>query len=219
MIKEKISYYNEILKKSPAKLVAVSKTKPIDDLKVAYEAGQRLFGENKVQEIMAKKEEMPADVEWHMIGHLQRNKVKYIAPFISMIHAVDTLKLAREINKEGKKNDRQIPVLLQVFIAREDTKFGLDEAEVTEVLNQKKNGDLDNILIKGLMGMATNTDNDDQIRKEFAYIQELSKNLQSTFPSSIGDELSIGMSGDFKIAMEYGATYIRIGSDIFGARS
>jgi len=206
---------------SDCKLIAVSKTKPIEDLKKAYEAGIRDFGENKVQEIQAKQPEMPADTRWHMIGHLQTNKVKYIAPFVFLIHGVDSFKLLKEIDKQGKKIDRIIPVLLQIHIAEEESKFGFDQAELEEMLDSDEFKALTHIQIKGLMGMATFTENQDQIRKEFRSLKVLFENLKSrTLPSFVQlEELSMGMSGDYQIAQEEGSTIVRIGSAIFGSRN
>jgi len=197
-------------------LVAVSKTKPVSDLMEAYEAGQRIFGENKIQEMADKFEQMPKDIEWHMIGHVQTNKVKFMAPFVSLVHGVDSLKLLEEINKQALKNDRIIDCLLQIHIAEEDTKFGLDEDELNEILKLVQNDKFENIKIKGLMGMATFTENQDQIRKEFLHLKAVFDKfsiLNSNF--SI---LSMGMSGDFKLAIDCGSTMVRIGSSIFGTR-
>jgi len=205
----------EILKKlSPTttKLVAVSKTKPNELIIEAYGAGQRIFGENKVQELVEKEESLPKDIEWHMIGHLQTNKVKYIAPFVSLIHAVDSKKLIKEINKRAKQNNRVIPCLLQVHIAQEESKFGLDKDGVIEILKT----DFPNVSIVGLMGMATFTDNKNQVRKEFKYLKDSYDELKENQPNfSI---LSMGMSGDYSIAIEEGSNMVRIGSSIFGER-
>jgi len=198
-------------------LVAVSKTKPNEDILDAYEANQRVFGENKVQEMTQKWETLPKDIEWHMIGHLQRNKVKYMAAFVSLIHGVDSFKLLKEINKQGAKHNRIIPCLLQMHIAEEDTKFGLDKEELNAILNSEDYMTLKNIEIKGLMGMATFTDDEQQIRKEFKSLKNTFENLKKVMPRiSI---LSMGMSGDYKIAIEEGSTMVRIGSSIFGARN
>ncbi len=193
-------------------LVAVSKTKPNELIIEAYVAGQRIFGENKVQELVEKKESLPKDIEWHMIGHLQTNKVKYIAPFVSLIHAVDSKKLIKEINKRAEQNNRVIPCLLQVHIAQEESKFGLDKDGVIEILKT----DFSNVSIVGLMGMATFTDNKNQIRKEFKYLKDIFDELKESQPNfSI---LSMGMSGDYSIAIEEGSNMVRIGSSIFGER-
>lgn len=202
------------------KLIAVSKTKPIEALKEAYEAGIRDFGENKVQEIQWKQPEMPEDTRWHMIGHLQSNKVKYIAPFVHLIHGVDSFKLLKEINKQGQKIDRVIPVLLQIYIAEEESKFGFDRVELTEMFATDEFKSLSHVEIKGLMGMATFTDNPNQIRKEFRGLKQLMEELkQMSLPSFMKlTEISMGMSGDYLIAQEEGSTMVRIGSSIFGAR-
>ncbi len=201
-------------------LIAVSKTKPLADLRAAYEAGIRDFGENKVQEIQAKQPEMPADTHWHMIGHLQSNKIKYIAPFVHLIHGVDSFKLLQEINKQGKKINRIIPVLLQMHIAEEESKFGFDPEELEEMLGSKDFSELSHVNIQGLMGMATFTDNPDQIRKEFRGLKQLFEALKSRkLPEFVTlNELSMGMSGDYRIAQEEGSTMVRIGSAIFGSR-
>jgi pyridoxal phosphate enzyme (YggS family) len=200
-------------------LLAVSKTKPIELLQLAYDAGQRDFGENKVQELRDKQAVLAQDIRWHMIGHLQSNKVKYIAPFIYMIHAVDSLKLLKEINKRALENKRTIKVLLQVYVAKEETKFGFDPEEILDLFNLKKLDDFQNICFAGLMAMATNTDNSDQIRKEFRIVKDLLLHIQKTYPSfDEFKELSIGMSNDYQLAIEEGSTMIRIGSSIFGSR-
>ena len=193
-------------------LVAVSKTKPNELIIEAYGAGQRIFGENKVQELVEKKESLPKDIEWHMIGHLQTNKVKYIAPFVSLIHAVDSKKLIKEINKRAEQNNRVIACLLQVHIAQEESKFGLDKDGIIEILKT----DFPNVSIVGLMGMATFTDNKNQIREEFKYLKDIFDELKESQPNfSI---LSMGMSGDYSIAIEEGSNMVRIGSSIFGER-
>lgn len=193
-------------------LVAVSKTKPNELIIEAYGAGQRIFGENKVQELVEKKESLPKDIEWHMIGHLQTNKVKYIAPFVSLIHAVDSKKLIKEINKRAEQNNRVITCLLQVHIAQEESKFGLDKDGVIEILKT----DFPNVSIVGLMGMATFTDNKNQVRKEFKYLKDIYDELKESQPNfSI---LSMGMSGDYSVAIEEGSNMVRIGSSIFGER-
>ena len=197
-------------------LVAVSKTKPVADLMEAYEAGQRIFGENKIQEMTEKWEEMPKDIQWHMIGHVQTNKVKYMAEYVSLIHGVDSLKLLKEINKQAKKNDRVIDVLLQMHIAEEETKFGLDDDELNEIVNQIQTDKFENVKIIGLMGMATFTENQNQIKKEFLHLKSIFDKLQTS--NSNLQTLSMGMSGDYKLAIECGSTMIRIGSSIFGSR-
>ena len=200
-------------------LVAVSKTKPVSDLMEAYEAGQRIFGENKIQEMTEKWEQMPKDIQWHMIGHVQTNKVKFMAPFVSLIHGVDSLKLLQEINKQAKKNNRTIDCLLQIYIAEEETKFGLDEEELTSLLSSNEFQELKNIQIVGLMAMATFTANKDQIKKEFLHLKSIfdtNKNLKSEICNL--NTLSMGMSGDYQLAIECGSTMVRIGSSIFGGR-
>ena len=196
-------------------LVAVSKTKPVEDLMAAYNAGQRIFGENKIQEMTDKFEEMPKDIQWHMIGHVQRNKVKYMAPFVALVHGVDSLKLLQEINKQAEKNNRIISVLLQVFIADEETKFGFDKNEISEIFNSDFKDDYKNVKIEGLMGMATFTDKQELIKEEFTTL----KNLYDQFTTANDlTVLSMGMSGDYKIAIDCGSTMVRIGSSIFGSR-
>jgi pyridoxal phosphate enzyme (YggS family) len=213
---------NNIKSQLPASvtLVAVSKTKPVADLMEAYNAGQRIFGENKIQEMAEKWEQMPKDIQWHMIGHVQTNKVKYMAPFVSLVHGVDSFKLLKEINKQAAKNNRTIDCLLQVFIAEEETKFGLDEKELNEILISEEFKELKNIRIVGLMGMATFTDNQTQIEKEFKNLKAIFDNLQNQ-PKSLYLQptiLSMGMSGDYKLAISCGSTMVRIGSSIFGGR-
>ncbi len=201
-------------------LVAVSKTKPVADLMEAYHACQRIFGENYVQELVEKHEILPKDVQWHFIGHLQSRKVKLIAPFVNLIHGIDSLKLLQEINKEGKKNNRIIDCLLQIFIAEEDTKFGLDENELNEVLNSEEFKTLENIRIVGLMGMATFTNNQNQIKKEFQNLKTIfDKVSQLKTENCQLKTISMGMSGDYQLAIECGSTMIRIGSSIFGNRN
>jgi pyridoxal phosphate enzyme (YggS family) len=200
-------------------LVAVSKTKPVPDLMEAYNSGQRIFGENKIQEMVDKWEQMPKDIEWHMIGHVQTNKVKYMTPFVSLIHGVDSLKLLEEINKQALKNNRIIDCLLQIFIAEEETKFGLDEEELTTLLSSDSFLKMKNIRIVGLMGMATFTDNQNQIKKEFTHLKSIfdnHKNLKSEICNL--KFLSMGMSGDYQLAISCGSTMVRIGSSIFGGR-
>ncbi|WP_024481317.1 YggS family pyridoxal phosphate-dependent enzyme [Cellulophaga baltica] len=197
-------------------LVAVSKTKPIADLKEAYEVGQRIFGENKIQEMTQKWEELPKDIQWHMIGHVQTNKVKYMAAYVNLIHGVDSFKLLKEINKQAKKNNRIIDCLLQIHIAEEDTKFGLDKEELLSILESDTFKALENIKIKGLMGMATFTDNEQQVIREFKSLKSL-YDVATTKLSGL-DTLSMGMSGDYLSAIEEGSTMVRIGSSIFGSR-
>ena len=201
-------------------LVAVSKTKPVADLMEAYNAGQRIFGENKIQEMTEKWEQMPKDIQWHMIGHVQTNKVKFMAEYVSLIHGVDSLKLLQEINKQALKHHRAIDCLLQIYIADEETKFGLDEKELNELLSSEEFQQLKNIRIVGLMGMATFTDNQNQIKKEFQHLKEIFDKINSlsiiNYPLSI---ISMGMSGDYKLAIECGSTMVRIGSSIFGNKN
>ena len=199
------------------RLVAVSKTKPNADLERAYEAGQRIFGENKIQEMTQKWETLPKDIQWHMIGHVQTNKVKYMAPYVSLIHGVDRYKLLKEINKQGAKNNRIIDCLLQMHIAQEETKFGFNQRELEEVVDDLKINPLPNIKIKGLMGMATFTENKNQIREEFKILKQNFDWIQTQLTEVT--ELSMGMSGDYSIAIEEGSTMIRVGSKIFGHRN
>ena len=194
-------------------LIAVSKTKPNEMLLEAYESGQRHFGENYVQELVDKEAQLPKDIHWHFIGHLQSNKVKYIAPFVYLIHGVDSFRLLKEINKQAQKNKRVIDCLLQIYIAQEETKFGLDFKEASDILNSVEFKELKNIQIKGFMAMASNTENEVQIRKEFKSLKEFSKQ----FPDY--NSLSFGMSGDYLLAIEEGSTMIRVGSSIFGERN
>lgn len=208
-IKENLSLIKDKLNKNVI-LVAVSKTKPVKDLLEAYKAGQRIFGENKIQEMVSKWEVMPKDVKWHMIGHVQRNKVKYMAPFVDYIHAVDSIKLLGEIQKHAEKNNRQIKCLIQIRIAREETKFGILPHELELVLESAKS--YDNILIEGLMGMASFTKDKNQIRNEFKLLKSIYDEYQSF------KILSMGMSGDYSIAIEEGSNMIRVGSKIFGER-
>ena len=215
--------YQDILAYSSAhgaKLVAVSKTKPVDDILNLYQSGQRIFGENKVQELVSKYEVLPKDIQWHLIGHLQKNKVKYIAPFISMIHSVDSLELLLVINKEATKNNRNIKVLLQFHIATEETKFGLNQVEAIEILSTLKSHSLSNVTICGVMGMASFIEDTDLIRSEFRFLREIFTALKSGFfkEDTFFKEISMGMSGDYKLAIEEGSTIVRIGSAIFGER-
>ncbi|MGB2397320.1 MAG: YggS family pyridoxal phosphate-dependent enzyme [Flavobacteriaceae bacterium] len=198
-------------------LVAVSKTKPLTDIEAAYAAGQRIFGENKIQEMTAKWEALPKDIQWHMIGHVQSNKVKYMAPYVSLIHGVDRSKLLREINKQGAKHNRIIDCLLQIHIAQEDSKFGLDEIELKEIIAEQVNSPLPHVRIVGLMGMATYTKDAHQIQQEFRYLKSLYDSSTSQLHTLT--TLSMGMSGDFNIAIEEGSTMIRVGSKIFGERN
>ncbi|GAB2598403.1 YggS family pyridoxal phosphate-dependent enzyme [Spirosoma areae] len=202
-----------------ARLIAVTKTKPVALLLEAYEAGCRRFGENKVQEMTDKQPQLPADVEWHLIGHLQTNKVKYIAPFVTLVHSVDSLKLLQEIDRQAAKVNRIIDCLLQIHIASEETKFGLSPDEAEALLNEPTVSNLHHVNIIGLMGLATNTDDDDQIRREFRGLKQLYDKLaQRQRPAVHFSELSMGMSGDYRIAIEEGSTLVRVGSAIFGSR-
>lgn len=205
---------------SNVKLIAVSKTKPVEVLQEAYNAGQRIFGENNVQEMVEKQAQLPKDIEWHLIGHLQTNKVKYIAPFISLIHSVDSMKLLQEINKQAAKNKRIIDCLLQIYIADEETKFGLGFDEAIELLRSEEFSALKNIRIVGLMGIATNTESEKQIKDEFYELHTFFDGIKTSFfrKEESFKELSIGMSADYKIAIEQGSTMIRVGSLIFGQR-
>jgi len=231
-VKENISEIKTQLS-SNVTLVAVTKTKPIATLQEAYEAGCKVFGENKVQEMVEKYETLPKDIEWHMIGHLQTNKVKYLAPFVSLIHSVDSLKVLKEINKQAKNSDRTIDCLLQIHIAEEETKFGLSEQELIELLDSNEFAAMNNVKITGLMGMATYDAPDAQLRKEFGGLRQLFEKLKGSdkatkrksdkVPGTEPDKvtmqvLSMGMSGDFPLAIEEGSTMVRVGSAIFGAR-
>lgn len=219
-IRNNIEFFRKQFAGRGCKLVAVSKTHPVEKVKEAYDAGQRIFGENKVQEMCAKQPLLPADIEWHLIGHLQTNKVKQVVPFVSLIHSVDSFKLLEEINKQGKKIGRIIPCLLQVHIANEETKFGIDEKELIELIELNAIGLLDHVKILGLMGMATFTDNKDQVRKEFKNLKSLSDKIKKmNLPPNVEmKELSMGMSQDYEIAIEEGSTLARIGTAIFGTR-
>lgn len=198
-------------------LVAVSKTKPTADLQEAYDAGQRIFGENKIQEMVAKYDELPKDIKWHMIGHLQRNKVKYMAHFVDLIHGVDSFKTLKEIDKQAKKHNRVINCLLQARIAKEDTKFGLPFTDIEDILASEEFKELKNVKIVGLMGMATFTDNQEQLQEEFSSLANFFNKNQEKYPDlSI---LSMGMSGDYELAIQNGSTMVRIGSSIFGVRN
>ncbi|TWR26127.1 YggS family pyridoxal phosphate-dependent enzyme [Mucilaginibacter achroorhodeus] len=202
-------------------LLAVSKTKPITDIQEAYDAGQRLFGENIIQELVEKQPQLPADIEWHIIGHLQTNKVKYIAPFISMIQSVDSIKLIQEINKHAARANRVIDCLLQVYIADEETKFGLGFDEAIEMLRSEEFAALKNIRIRGLMGIATNTDNEKQIKEEYYELKTFFDGIKTSFfrKDDTFDTVSMGMSSDYKLAIEQGSNMVRLGSTIFGNRA
>lgn len=219
-IAKQIHTIQEELSRLAVKLIAVSKTKPHEDIMEAYEAGQRAFGENIVQELVEKRAALPQDIEWHLIGHLQSNKVKYIADFVSLIHSVDSFKLLKEINKQGLKHQRVIDCLLQVHIADEDTKFGLDHAELIDLLRSEAIRELENIRIRGLMGIATNTPSEKIIKEEFYELKTLFDGIKQSFfkESPTFDTLSMGMSSDYKIAIEQGSTMVRLGSTLFGGR-
>ena len=197
-------------------LVAISKTKPSSDILEAYKAGQKIFGENKIQEMAEKWEELPKDIEWHMVGHVQTNKVKYMAPFVSLVHAVDSLKLLKEIDKEAKKNNRTINCLLQIKIAEEDSKFGISIEDAGKILASNEFSALEHVKVTGLMGMATFTNDLEQVKKEFQYLKENFDTLKNDYPNL--EILSMGMSADYKIAVESGSNMVRIGSAIFGER-
>ena len=218
--KEKLEEVLTELKPYEAQLVAVSKTKSAEAIRAVYDTGHKLFGENYVQELVEKQVLLPKDIQWHFIGHLQTNKVKFIAPFISLIQSVDSIKLLTEINKQGQKNNRVIDCLLQIYIAAEETKFGLSFEEADEILYSDKLKDLTNICIKGFMGMATLTDDENQIRKEFTSLKEFFEKVKSTCHLSAVDcqLLSMGMTSDYRIALEEGGNLVRIGSAIFGER-
>ncbi|MEP2667684.1 MAG: YggS family pyridoxal phosphate-dependent enzyme [Cyclobacteriaceae bacterium] len=217
-IKNNINLLQRELSDKKCKLIAVSKTQPTEKIMEAYGAGQRVFGENKARELESKWNELPKDIEWHMIGHLQTNKVKYIAPFVSLIHSVDSQKLLEEINKQGNKTNRVIPCLLQVHIASEDSKFGLKYEELLTLLETVN--DYPFVKVTGLMGMATLTDDESIIRKEFAQLKQHFDDLKNKkFSKNIEmKELSMGMSSDYNIAIELGSTMVRVGTAIFGDR-
>lgn len=198
-------------------LVAVSKTKPNDDILEAYNAGQRIFGENKIQEMTDKWEALPKDIKWHMIGHVQSNKVKYMAPFVSLVHGIDRLKLIKELNKQGKNNDRVIDCLLQIKIAEEESKFGMAISEAEDILSKDFENTYPFVNVKGFMGMATYTDDMGQVKREFEFLQKHFSRLKDTYPQL--EILSMGMSGDYKLAIDCGSNMVRIGSAIFGERN
>ncbi len=219
-VQSNIKEFQNYLQSSGCRLVAVSKTKPTELIMEAYDAGQRIFGENKVQELTEKSEVLPKDIEWHMIGHLQRNKVKYIAPFVSLIHSVDSLRLLKEVEKQAQKADRIIECLLQVHIAEEETKFGLSFGELKELVAHPDVQAMKHIKIVGLMGMASNTTDQEKVRKEFKGLKKVFDELKRSNDANIEmKELSMGMSGDYQMAVEEGSTLIRVGSSIFGARN
>jgi hypothetical protein len=220
IIKQNIEQILQSLPKG-CTLIAVSKTHPPEAVQEAYAAGHRVFGENKVQELLAKYEVLPKDIQWHLIGHLQSNKVKYIAPFVHLIHSIDSLKLLQEVNKQAQKNNRIIACLLQVYIAKEESKFGLSPEEVIALLEMPEVKELSSVKITGLMGMATFTDDTLQIRAEFKTLKQLFESLKSKSlgPNISMQELSMGMSSDYRIALEEGSTMVRVGSAIFGNRN
>lgn len=220
-IKNNIVKFSTELNLHHARLIAVSKTQTVEKIREAYEAGQRDFGENKVQEMVDKASKLPEDIRWHLIGHLQRNKVKYIAPFISLIHSVDSIRLLEEIDKQAEKHGRIIHCLLQVFIATEETKFGLDVAEVKSLIQSNQLAAFRHVTIDGLMGMASLTENRDQAAREFASLKQLFESLKaSSLPSHVQmKELSMGMTSDYPQALSAGSTMVRIGTAIFGERS
>lgn len=217
-IAEKLTEIKSVLP-SHVTLVAVSKTKPVADLMEAYNAGQRIFGENKIQEMTEKWQEMPKDIQWHMIGHVQSNKVKYMMPYVKLIHGVDSLKLLKEINRLAAKWRKKVDCLLQIHIAEEETKFGLDEKELTELISSEELKTFDNIRIVGLMGMATFTENQTQIKREFLHLKSIfDKHKPFKTENCQLNTLSMGMSGDYQLAIECGSNMVRIGSSIFGGR-
>ena len=220
MIKENLNKIKSTLPENVT-LVAVSKTKPKEDLKEAYDAGQRIFGENKIQEMVDKYDALPKDIQWHMIGHLQSNKVKYMAHFVDLIHGVDKMKTLKIIDKEAKKNNRTINCLLQAKIAKEESKFGLSFSEIEDILSSNEFAELENIKIVGFMGMATFTDNQVQLKEEFLSLETFFKTQQNKAYSNNCklEILSMGMSGDYQLAIENGSTMIRVGSSIFGHRN
>ena len=219
-IRENIESLNLELNRK-AKLVAVSKTKPEELLLEAYDSGQRIFGENKVQELCSKYENLPKDIKWHMIGHLQKNKVKYIAPFVALVHSVDSMALAKEINKRALQNNRTIDILLQVKITDEETKFGLSRESLLETIETQEFQTLQNIRVIGLMGMASNTSDENKVRQEFKSLKQVFESIKKSYKLANVEltELSMGMSGDYKLAVEEGSTMVRVGSSIFGKRN
>ena len=220
-ISKNIKEINASLSGTSARLIAVTKTKPIEDLQAAYDADCKIFGENKVQEMVQKWEVLPKDIEWHLIGHLQSNKVKYMAPFVAMIHSIDSLKLLQEVDKQALRNERVINCLLQMYIAQEETKFGLSQEEALEILDSQEFKKMKNVRIVGVMGMATNTDNQEQIRTEFKGLKAFFDTLKSRYSDNENihlREISMGMSGDYLLAAQEGSTLVRVGSAIFGVR-
>ncbi|KAA5539368.1 YggS family pyridoxal phosphate-dependent enzyme [Adhaeribacter rhizoryzae] len=220
-IAQNIAEFQEILKNTNCRLIAVSKTQPNEAILEAYEAGQKVFGENKVQELVSKQETLPADIEWHLIGHLQTNKVKYIAPFVHTIQSVDSLKLLQEIEKQAAKHERGINCLLQIYIAEEESKFGLSPEEAKALLQSEEFKAMQHVNITGVMGIATNTSSETQLRKEFRYLRKCFEELKTIFfpDKAAFKEISMGMSSDYQLAIAEGSTMIRVGSSIFGARN
>ena len=216
MIAENI---HKIVSNTPknVKLIAISKTKTNNDIMKAYESGQRLFGENKIQEMSSKFEDLPKDIKWHMVGHVQSNKIKYMAPYVDLIHGIDSLKSIKIINKEGVKNNRVINCLLQLKISKEESKFGLDEKQLKEIIFSTDYKEMNNIKIKGMMAMASNTKNESTIKKEFVFAKKIFNEINSL--DNNFDILSMGMSNDYQIAIECGSNMIRLGSLIFGERN
>lgn len=219
-IRTELKKLNEELEGTSARLVAISKYHPAEAIIEAYEAGQRVFGESHVQELCQKQPVLPADIEWHFIGHLQTNKVKYIAPFVALIHSVDSLKLLKEIDRQAERNNRTIDCLLQIHIAQEETKFGFLPSELNELLESGELASLPHVRIRGIMGMATNTDDERQIKDEFHRLHEIFETTRDRYFNGSDNfcELSMGMSDDYRIALEEGSTLIRVGSKIFGQR-
>jgi len=220
-IAQNILYFQEKIKNTNCRLIAVSKTHPPEAIMEAYAAGQRLFGENKVQEMAAKQEVLPTDIQWHLIGHLQTNKVKYIAPFVHTIQSVDSLKLLQEINKQASKHNRIINCLLQIYIATEETKFGLSAQEAGTILSSPEFKTLENVQITGVMGIATNTSSPDKLKEEFRLLRSIYDELKKEFffDNPVFSEISMGMSSDYELAIAEGSTMIRVGSSIFGSRN
>ncbi|MFL5730242.1 MAG: YggS family pyridoxal phosphate-dependent enzyme [Cytophagaceae bacterium] len=219
-VRKNLEYFNGLLKDAGCQLIAVTKTHPPEVIMEAYKAGCKVYGENKVQELVAKQETLPNDIQWHMIGHLQSNKVKYIIPFVHLIHSVDSLSLLKEINKQSQKAGKKTRCLLQIHIAEEESKFGFSEEEVLQLIDSIEFLKMDHIIIAGLMGMATNTRDKDLIRKEFRSLKRLFEKIREEYHTSnlALTELSMGMSSDYEIAIEEGSTMIRVGSAIFGVR-
>ena len=220
-VAKNIEEINTSLMGTSARLIAVTKTKPIEDLQAAYDANCKIFGENKVQEMVQKWEVLPKDIEWHLIGHLQSNKVKYMASFVAMIHSIDSLKLLQEVDKQALKHERVIDCLLQIYIAQEETKFGLSQEEALEILESAAFKAMKNVRIVGVMGMATNTDNQMQVRLEFRNLKTFFDALKSKYSEKHNlqfKEISMGMSGDYLVAAQEGSTLVRVGSAIFGSR-